>query len=192
MPSLVLASSSPFRKALLEKLKHPFECTDPAIDETPFAGETPRALVERLATEKAQAAANTFSSHLIIASDQVAELEGQIIGKPGCHDRAREQLERCSGKTVTFLTGLVLLNSQSGHLQTGAEPFQVHFRSLNNAQIERYLRADTPYQCAGSFKSEGLGISLFERLEGADPNTLIGLPLIRLIRFLENEGITTP
>ena len=192
MTRLLLASSSPFRKALLEKLQHPFATTTPDIDETPHPGESPHALVERLAAEKARAVASHHPNTLIIASDQVAVLDEQIIGKPLDHASATAQLRACSARAVTFLTGLALLNSDSGRLQVVVEPFRVHFRPLDEATIERYLRADTPYDCAGSFKAEGLGISLFERLEGDDPNTLVGLPLIRLIRLLENEGVTTP
>lgn len=192
MTRLLLASSSPFRKALLEKLQHPFATATPDIDETPRSGESPHSLVERLAVEKARAVAALHPGTLIIASDQVAVLDGQIIGKPLNQARAAAQLRACSHRSVTFLTGLALLNSDSGRLQVAVETFRVHFRPLDEASIERYLKADAPYDCAGSFKAEGLGISLFERLEGDDPNTLVGLPLIRLIRMLENEGVTTP
>jgi septum formation protein len=186
--TLVLASTSPYRKALLEKLQLPFETVAPDIDEASLAGESPEQLVARLAEAKAKAAANTFTQALIIGSDQVAVVEGKIVGKPGSHDDAVAQLKRASGKRVIFLTGLCVYNVASQRSQVEVVPFSVVFRQLTETQIEHYLHREQPYNCAGSFKSEGLGIALFERLEGDDPNTLIGLPLIRLIRMLENEG----
>lgn len=189
---LVLGSTSPFRKALLEKLGLPFSTAVPDIDESAKPGESPQALVCRLAEEKALAVANDFSDTLVIGSDQVACIEGEILGKPGNREKAIEQLQRASGKRVTFFTGLCLLNSASGNRQSLCEPFHVHFRVLEQLQIERYLDAEEPYNCAGSFKSEGLGIALFKRLEGDDPNTLIGLPLIRLVSMLAKEGISVP
>jgi septum formation protein len=186
--TLVLASTSPYRKALLEKLQLPFATVAPAIDEASLAGESPEQLVARLAEAKAKAAANTFTQALIIGSDQVAVVEGKIVGKPGSHDDAVAQLKRASGKRVIFLTGLCVYNVASQRSQVEVVPFSVVFRQLTETQIEHYLHREQPYNCAGSFKSEGLGIALFERLEGDDPNTLIGLPLIRLIRMLENEG----
>ncbi|MGD8546445.1 MAG: nucleoside triphosphate pyrophosphatase [Thiohalophilus sp.] len=185
---LVLASTSPFRKAILEKLGIPFETASPSVDETPLPDETAAGLVQRLSEAKARAVATQFPDALIIGSDQVAVIDDQILGKPGTHDKAIEQLRNASGKTVTFLTGLCLYNSASGQSQSEVIPFRVHFRNLNESQIENYLRREQPYNCAGSFKSEGLGIALFEKLEGDDPNTLIGLPLINLIRMLEKEG----
>ena len=187
---IVLASTSPFRKSVLEKLALPFTCHAPEVDETPQPGETPRQLVHRLSIAKAQAVAAHFKQGLIIGSDQVAVIDDEILGKPGNHQNAVTQLERASGKTVTFLTGLALVNAQSGAIQADVVPFKVIFRQLTQPQIVNYLHAEQPYNCAGSFKSEGLGIALFERLEGEDPNTLIGLPLIRLIRMLEKEGVT--
>lgn len=187
---LVLASTSPFRKSVLEKLGVPFECHAPEVDETPLTGEKPAQLVERLSIAKAQAVAAHYQQGLIIGSDQVAIIDGEILGKPGNHEDAIKQLERASGKTVTFLTGLALVNTASGSIQAEVVPFKVIFRPLTHSQIVNYLHAEQPYSCAGSFKSEGLGIALFERLEGDDPNTLIGLPLIRLIRMLEKEGLT--
>ncbi|MDY6979577.1 MAG: nucleoside triphosphate pyrophosphatase [Pseudomonadota bacterium] len=184
---LVLASTSPFRKAILEKFGIPFDTASPEVDETARAGESAEQLVERLAEAKARAVANQFPDALIIGSDQVAVIDGHILGKPGEHAKAVEQLRAASGKTVTFLTGLCLYNSRSDHARCEVVPFMVHFRQLNDDQIENYLQKERPYNCAGSFKSEGLGIALFERLEGDDPNTLIGLPLIRLIRMLEQE-----
>ena len=187
---LVLASTSPFRRSILEKLGIPFDCHSPEVDETPRAGETPSQLVERLSIAKAQAVAAHLKEGLVIGSDQVAVIDNEIVGKPGDHEKAMAQLERASGKTVTFLTGLALVNASSGSIQAEVVPFKVVFRQLTRQQIDNYLNAEKPYNCAGSFKSEGLGIALFERLEGDDPNTLIGLPLIRLIRMLEKEGMT--
>lgn len=187
--TLVLASTSPFRKALLEKLGIPFATISPEVDETPARDETPEQLVYRLAIAKAQAVAGQFPNALIIGSDQVAIIDGQILGKPGSHDKAVQQLRQASGKTVTFLTGLCLYNSRTDHSQSEVIPFKVHFRNLSDAQIENYLQREQPYNCAGSFKSEGLGIALFEKLEGDDPNSLIGLPLIALIKMLEQENL---
>ena len=187
---LVLASTSPFRRSILEKLGLPFDCHAPEVDETPLAGETPTQLVERLSIAKAQAIAAHLKEGLVIGSDQVAVIDNDILGKPGNHENAMAQLERASGKTVTFLTGLALVNASTGSIQAEVVPFKVVFRELTPEQIDNYLNAEQPYNCAGSFKSEGLGIALFERLEGDDPNTLIGLPLIRLIRMLEKEGMT--
>lgn len=189
MVSLTLASTSPFRRELLGKLCLPFECAAPDIDESPAAGEKPSELVARLAEQKAKAVAHNHPNSLIIGSDQVALLGEQILGKPGTHARATQQLQQASGKRVTFLTGLSLYNSANNTIQTDVVPFSVYFRELSENQIENYLQKEQPYHCAGSFKSEGLGISLFEKLEGEDPNTLIGLPLIRLIQMLEKEGI---
>ena len=187
---LVLASTSPFRRSILEKLGVPFDCHAPEVDETPQTGETPSQLVERLSIAKAQAVAAHLKQGLVIGSDQVAVIDDDILGKPGNHANAVAQLERTAGKTVTFLTGLALVNAASGSIQAEVVPFKVVFRQLTREQIENYLNVEQPYNCAGSFKSEGLGIALFERLEGDDPNTLIGLPLIRLIRMLEKEGET--
>jgi len=187
---LVLASTSPFRRDILEKLGVPFDCHAPEVDETPHAGESPSQLVERLSIAKAQAVAAHLKKGLVIGSDQVAVIDNDILGKPGNHENAVMQLERAAGKTVTFLTGLALVNATTGSIQAEVVPFKVVFRKLTREQIENYLNAEQPYNCAGSFKSEGLGIALFERLEGDDPNTLIGLPLIRLIRMLEKEGMT--
>ncbi len=191
-PGLVLSSTSPFRKALLERLGIPFTTASPDIDESHHNGETPEELVCRLAQEKAQAVAGEHTSALIIGSDQVACIDGRILGKPGNRENAIAQLENASGKRVSFYTGLCLFNSAEGNHQVLCEPFHVHFRDLSHSMIERYLDAEEPYNCAGSFKSEGLGIALFERLEGDDPNALIGLPLIRLITMLANEGIKIP
>lgn len=189
MKPLILASTSPFRRELLQRLGLPFDTAAPDADETPLAGESPEALVARLAEAKARVVARQFPDALIIGSDQVAMLDGNILGKPGDHAKAVQQLRAASGRQVDFLTGLCLLNSRSGRCQVRVEPFSVVFRALSDAQIEHYLRHDTPYQCAGSFKSEGLGIALFERMQGNDPNALIGLPLITLTELLRNEGV---
>ncbi len=158
------------------------------VDETPQPGESARQLVVRLAQAKAQALASRFPQHLIIGSDQVCVLDGEITGKPHTEENAHRQLRKASGTIVTFYTGLALYNSANGHLQTECEPFDVHFRHLSDQEIEAYIRKENPLQCAGSFKSEGLGITLFERLEGRDPNSLVGLPLIALCQMLRREG----
>ncbi len=187
---LILASSSPYRRELLQRLGIPFEVVAPAVDETPAPGEAPQALVERLAVAKAQAVARQRADALVIGSDQVAVYDGAIVGKPHTHDRAVEQLRAASGKTVALYTGLAVINSASGRVQSEVIPFRVVFRALSDSQIENYLHKEQPYHCAGSVKSEGLGIALLERFEGDDPNALIGLPLIRLVRMLEREGLT--
>jgi MAF protein len=192
MLPLVLASSSPYRRELLNRLRLPFTCSSPDIDESPEPGESAETVVRRLARCKAQALAARFPQHLIIGSDQVAVLDGQIIGKPHTFERARQQLSASSGSSVTFLTGLTLLNSRTGQCQTDHVPFVVHMRQLDNASIERYLHAEQPYDCAGSFKAEGLGVSLFRSTEGSDATSLVGLPLIRLVDMLIKEGITLP
>ncbi|HEO8926081.1 TPA: septum formation inhibitor Maf [Klebsiella aerogenes] len=189
MSNLLLASTSPWRRMLLEKLTLPFECAAPEVDETPQPGESARQLVVRLAQAKAQALASRFPQHLIIGSDQVCVLDGEITGKPHTEENAHRQLRKASGTIVTFYTGLALYNSANGHLQTECEPFDVHFRHLSDQEIEAYIRKENPLQCAGSFKSEGLGITLFERLEGRDPNSLVGLPLIALCQMLRREGL---
>ncbi|MBI3545505.1 MAG: septum formation inhibitor Maf [Gammaproteobacteria bacterium] len=186
---LILASSSPYRRELLERLKIPFEVIPPELDETPHPGEAPSALVERLSVAKAQKIAAEHPGALVIGSDQVAVYSGVIVGKPHTHEKAVQQLRSASGQPVTLYTGLALVNSDTHRLQREVIPYRVLFRSLSDAQIESYLRKEQPYSCAGSVKSEGLGIALLERFEGDDPNTLIGLPLIRLVRMLENEGI---
>ena len=189
MARLVLGSSSPFRKALLEKLDLSFDCDSPDIDETPLKNEHPKDMVARLAKQKAQAIAERHPHSIIIASDQCATLDGKIIGKPGNHEQAVEQLTLASGRAVTFYTSLCVFNAGTNQYEETVEPFYVYFRELSASQIENYLQKEQPYQCAGSFKSEGLGISLFSRLEGDDPNTLIGLPLIKLIGMLERFHI---
>lgn len=189
MQRLLLASTSTYRKMLLEKLHLPFTCDAPQVDETPLAGETAEAPVLRLATAKAQALAIAYPDHLIIGSDQVCVIDGKITGKPHTEENACAQLRQASGQRVTFYTGLALYNSRSHHLQALCEPFHVHFRALSDAEISAYVRLEQPLNCAGSFKSEGLGIALFDKLEGRDPNGLIGLPLIALLEMLRAEGI---
>lgn len=189
MTKLILASSSPFRRQILDKLQIEYTCISPDIDESQLENETASQLVKRLAENKARKVADSVSDSLVIGSDQVAVLGDEILGKPHTHENAVKQLEKLSGKTVTFLTGLALINSKTGQVQSEAVPFKVVFRSLSTQMIENYLKTEQPYNCAGSFKSEALGIVLFERLEGEDPNTLVGLPLIRLVRMLENEGM---
>jgi len=186
---LVLASTSPFRKELLQRLDIPFDTASPDIDESAQSGETPEQLVTRLSEQKARAVAKQFPEALVIGSDQVATLDGNIIGKPGNHDNAVKQLKNASGRKVVFYTGLCLLNTKTGIVQIEVVPFNVTFRKLTDQQINNYLRKEQPYSCAGSFKSEGLGIALFEKLEGDDPNALIGLPLIRLTYMLNKEDI---
>ncbi|WP_416308414.1 Maf family protein [Neptunicella sp. SCSIO 80796] len=186
---IVLASTSPFRKSMLEKLRIPFTTAKPQVDESPLQGESAIALVERLAIAKAKAIADTINDGWVIGSDQVATIDGEILGKPHHHDNAIKQLQLCSGKTVRFVTGLCLYNAATKEYQALVEPFDVKFRSLTEQQIELYLQAEQPYNCAGSFKSEGLGICLFEALQGKDPNTLIGLPLISLITLFAEQQI---
>ncbi|MBT8768373.1 Maf family protein [Metapseudomonas boanensis] len=192
MLPLVLASSSPYRRELLERLRLPFTWSAPAIDESRHPEEGAEQLVRRLAEEKARALITTHPNHLIIGSDQVAILGDQILGKPHNFQRARDQLMAASGTHVTFLTGLALLNSASNTCQVGCVPFTVHFRQLDEARIGRYLEAEHPYDCAGSFKAEGLGVSLFSATEGSDATSLVGLPLIRLVDMLLAEGVQIP
>ena len=185
---LILASTSRYRASLLKRLGLNFECIAPKTDESPFENETPKALAERLAIAKASAVAQQHNG-LVIGSDQVAVFNNTIIGKPHTFDKACQQLRLFSGQKVTFFTGLAVINAASGKQQVVVEPFAVHFRNLSDAEITAYVQKEQPLDCAGSFKSEGLGISLFSRLEGDDPNSLIGLPLIRLNQMLMNEGI---
>ena len=188
-PPIILASSSPYRREILSRLGIEFGSVSPDIDESRRNGESPGELVRRLAEEKANAVSTTHPKALIIGSDQVATLGNQVLGKPGNHEQAVEQLKLASGKRVTFLTGLCLLNSESGRRQVSCEAFHVEFRNLTEEEIEQYLKKEQPYNCAGSFKSEGLGICLFKRLQGDDPASLIGLPLIQLVDMLRNEGL---
>lgn len=185
---LILASTSPYRKNILEKLCIPFSCASPSVDETPMNNESANTLVARLAAEKAISVGATQKG-LIIGSDQVACVDGVILGKPGNKLKAFDQLTQLSGKTVTFFTGLSLLDSKTQRQETIVETFDVIFKSLSAKQISRYLELEEPYDCAGSFKSEGLGIALFSSLDGRDPNTLIGLPLIALVAMLKKFEI---
>ena len=189
MKKLVLGSTSPFRKEILAKLNIPFVCAKPDIDESAFDNESPVELVERLAIEKAKAVAGEFPDALIIGSDQVAMCDGEILGKPHNFENAVKQLEKFSNKTVVFYTGLCVYDSGLDYTTALIEPFLVHFNQLSLSDIENYLHAEQPYNCAGSFKSEGLGICLFKKLEGDDPNTLIGLPLIKLVELLKQHDV---
>ncbi len=189
MKTLVLGSTSPFRKTILEKLQLPFHCAKPNVDETEQKDESPQALVERLAIEKAKAVSSEYPNALIIGSDQVAVCEKEILGKPHNFDNAVIQLSKFSGKSITFYTGLCVYDSEKDKTIALVEPFTVHFNQLSQKDIANYLNAEQPYNCAGSFKSEGLGICLFSKLEGDDPNTLIGLPLIKLVELLKQHGI---
>ncbi|VAW50930.1 FIG146278: Maf/YceF/YhdE family protein [hydrothermal vent metagenome] len=187
---LVLSSTSPFRKALLEKLHIDFQCDSPDIDETPLENEDVESMVVRLAIEKASVIADRHENALIIGSDQSAVLNGKKLSKPGNFENAFKQLTHASGQKIVFQTGLCLLNSASGNIQSICVPYTVVFKELTPTMIESYLHKEEPYNCAGSFKSEALGIALFERFEGSDPNSLIGLPLIELVNFLGNEGVS--
>lgn len=187
-PTIILGSTSEFRKQILDKLNLPFLTDKPEVDETPLPNETADQLVERLAVAKAQAVANRHDNALVIGSDQVALFNGSILGKPHTHENAIKQLSSFSGNKVTFLTGLAVINSDTGETHSLVEPFEVYFKQLTSDEIEAYLLAEQPYKCAGSFKSEALGICLFDKLVGEDPNTLVGLPLIKLVNLLDKFG----
>ena len=186
---LVLASSSVYRNELLKRLKLPFETIAPDVDETPLPHESARATSVRLAQVKARAVAGKYPDALIIGSDQVALLEGNQLGKPLTHDNAVKQLRAMRGKTTHFYTALTLLNSRTGHMQTEVAENFVTLRELSNEEIESYLLREQPYHCAGSAKTEGLGIALISRMSGDDPNALIGLPLILLVEMLQREKV---
>ena len=186
---LVLASTSIYRSQLLSVLQIPFQTDSPAVDETPLPGEDARQTSHRLSRLKAKAVAARHPDALIIGSDQVALLDGEQLGKPMNHDNAVRQLRAMRGKTVTFYTALSLLNARTGEMQSEVAETHVTFRQLSDQQIENYLLKEQPYHCAGSAKSEGLGIALIQRIEGNDPNSLIGLPLIALIDMLEKQGV---
>ncbi|WP_444757762.1 Maf family protein [Pseudomonas sp. A014] len=192
MLPLLLASSSPYRRELLQRLRLPFTWASPDIDEGRNAEEPATELVRRLARQKAEALANSHSQHLIIGSDQVAVLGEQILGKPHTFERACEQLLAASGQQVTFLTGLALLNSSTGQCQVDCIPFTVTLRELDRERVERYVQAERPLDCAGSFKAEGLGVTLLQSTHGCDATSLIGLPLIRLVDMLHAEGVQLP
>jgi MAF protein len=186
---LVLASSSPYRRELLQKLRLPFVADSPDIDETPLAGEPPEELALRLSLQKARALAEKYPEHLIIGSDQVALLEGKPLTKPGSRQNTVAQLSAASGKTVCFHTGVCVFDSRSGRYRSDCDCCAVTFKTLSRDRIERYADIDQPYHCAGGFKAESLGIALFERIRGDDPNALIGLPLIKLIALLEDFDV---
>lgn len=190
--ALVLASTSRYRRELLARLALPFETAAPDVDETPRAGEAPRELALRLALEKAQAVAARKPQAIVIGSDQVADLHGQPLGKPGTHERAAAQLARMSGQTVLFHTAVAVVQASRGFAQSSLATVTVRFRGLDAATIERYLLAEQPYDCAGSAKSEGLGIALLQAIESDDPTALIGLPLIRTAQLLRAAGLTLP
>ncbi|QCJ69824.1 septum formation inhibitor Maf [Providencia heimbachae] len=189
MKSIILASTSEYRQALLKKLGLPFLAAAPNIDESPILNESAQALVTRLSQGKANALALQYPQHLIIGSDQVCVINEKIVGKPHSFDNAFKQLKAASGNKVTFYTGLCLLDTETGQFNVQCELFDVYFRPLSDVEITHYLHKEEPYQCAGSFKSEGLGIALFERLDGRDPNTLIGLPIILLLNMLRQHGV---
>ncbi|OHV11799.1 Maf family protein [Kushneria phosphatilytica] len=189
MPSLVLASGSRWRHQLLSNLGLPFEHASPDIDETPHPDEQPEVLAERLASSKACALRERFPAHLVIGSDQVAWFKGELLGKPHTAECARERLLRFSGQRVHFFTGLALLDTRTNQCHTHVEPFDVLFRTLSEEEICHYVARDQPFDSAGGFRMEGLGIALFERLEGRDPNALIGLPMIALCNMLRDAGL---
>lgn len=186
---LLLGSSSKYRKQLLSRLGVAFSTASPDIDESPYPNESPQALVIRLAEQKARALHAAYPQHLIIGSDQVACVNGEILGKPGTEDKAREQLQRLSGHTVQFFTGLALFNATSNQVQIDMDTTDVKFRELSVDEIAAYVQKEQPLDCAGSFKSEGLGIALFERVTTDDPAALIGLPLVKLCAMLRHEGL---
>ena len=185
---VVLASSSPYRRELLGRLRLDFEVDVPAVDETRLADETPAALVQRLARDKAAVVASRQPDALVIGCDQVATMGDEALGKPGSFERNVEQLLQLSGQTVQFLVGLCVINTCNGSEQLEVVPFDIGFRSLSRAQIEAYVRREQPLDCAAGVRSEGLGIALFEHMSG-DPSALIGLPLVRLVTMLANEGL---
>lgn len=189
MRQLVLASTSTFRQQLLQRLRVPFDVAAPNVDETPRPGESEFRLVKRLAEAKAHAVAQQFPDALIIGCDQVAILDEKIIGKPGNRDNTIAQLRAASGRVLDFLTGVCVLDSASGRALCDVEPFAVHFRDLGDLEIQVYVDREQPYGCCGGFKSEGLGVTLFERLSGEDPTALIGLPLIKLYKLLKHSGL---
>ncbi|MEH3087784.1 MAG: Maf family nucleotide pyrophosphatase [Xylophilus ampelinus] len=189
---LVLGSTSRYRRELLERLRLPFDVAAPDVDETPIPGETPEVLARRLALAKARAVSAARPEALVIGSDQVADLAGEPLGKPGDHDRAVRQLRRMRGRSVVFQTAVAVACAATGFAEVDLAAVRVRFRDLSDAEIERYLRAETPYDCAGSAKSEGLGIALLDAIESDDPTALVGLPLIRTCRLLRAAGAVLP
>ena len=190
--TLILGSTSRYRRELLERLRLPFEVAAPEVDETPLPGESPRELALRLAAAKARAVAQMHPGAVVIGSDQVADLAGEPLGKPGQHERAVQQLREMRGQTVVFQTALAVVCVATGFEQVDLAPVEVKFRDLSDEEIERYLRAEQPYDCAGSAKSEGLGIALLDAIHSDDPTALIGLPLIRTCRMLRAAGLVLP
>ena len=188
-PPLVLGSTSRYRRELLGRLRLAFDVVAPEVDETPLPGEAPARLALRLALAKARAVAALRPGAVVIGSDQVADLDGEPVGKPGTHERAVEQLRRMSGRTVVFQTALAVVRASTGFEQADLAPVRVTFRHLTDAEIERYLRLEQPYDCAGSAKSETLGIALLDAIESDDPTALVGLPLIRTARMLRAAGL---
>ena len=189
---LVLGSTSRYRRELLQRLNLPFDVAAPDVDETPLPGEAPRALALRLALAKAHAVAKLHPDAVVIGSDQVADLAGEPLGKPGEHERAVQQLRQMRGRKVVFQTAVAVVCSATGFEQVDLAPVEVTFRDLSDQEIERYLRAEQPYECAGSAKSEGLGIALLDAIQSDDPTALIGLPLIRTCRMLRAAGLVLP
>ena len=187
--ALVLGSTSAYRRELLSRLRLPFDVEPPEVDETPRPGEAPESLARRLAAAKAAAVAARHPAAVVIGSDQVADLDGEPLGKPGNHANAVAQLRRMSGRTVVFQTALTVMCQDSGFVQHDLAPVRVRFRALRDEEIEAYLRAEQPYDCAGSAKSEGLGIALLEAIDSDDPTALVGLPLIRTCRMLRAAGV---
>ena len=187
---LILGSTSPYRRELMLRLRLPFDVVSPDVDETPLAGEAPRALALRLALAKARAVAAMHPNAVVIGSDQVADLDGEPLGKPGTHARATAQLQRMRGKTVVFQTAVAVVCIETGFSQMDLAEVNVKFRNLDDEEIECYLLAETPYDCAGSAKSEGLGIALLESIDSDDPTALVGLPLIRTCQMLRAAGVT--
>jgi septum formation protein len=188
-PALILASTSRYRRELLERLRLPFTVESPEVDETPLPGEPPATLAQRLSLAKARAVAAKHPEAVVIGSDQVADLDGTPVGKPGTHERAVQQLRAMSGRSVVFQTGVAVVCASSGFAGAALVPVTVRFRPLNHAEIERYLRTEQPYDCAGSAKSETLGIALLDAIESDDPSALVGLPLIRTCALLRQAGI---
>jgi septum formation protein len=187
--ALILGSTSVYRRALLERLRIPFTVVAPEVDEATLAGETPEQTAIRLALAKAHAVARSWGDSVVIGSDQVADLHGEAIGKPGNFERARSQLRRMSGQTVVFHTAVAVVCQAQQFVAQAVVPVRVRFRTLSDAEISHYLLAETPYDCAGSAKSEGLGIALLERIDNSDPSALVGLPLIETARMLRAAGI---
>jgi len=186
---IILASTSPYRQRLLERLQLPFQCHSPAVDETRLPGEPPARMAARLALAKARSVAANYPDALVIGSDQVAALDERVMGKPGSYEAARAQLKASAGRVVSFYTGVALCRARDALEQFHVEPFKVHFRDVDDQSISNYLQREQPYDCAGSFKCEGLGIALFSRLEGRDPTSLEGLPLIALTDLLALAGV---